>query len=259
MTEGEKNHNASRCESREFTSFSKKMADNQSKSVLKGSDILRMLCSNDEVETHRINTMTTKIASSFAPKYVQGENIHSFCDRINFAWDFCNKEGYPEAKFCKLIRLSLPLDAGEVYDNLPSTAKNDVAEITKALIEALDKPKSEHLRDFTEIQKSPIESYTEYARRILRNYKRGTGAEILSGGEHVMLCEKFLQGLPTKISTSLRLVCSEEEMQNIEMLAKKASRCSPNRNLKEEVNHIRQELKALKMVIGQPEDSDDDF
>ena len=42
--------------------------------------------------------------------------------------------------------------------------------------------------------------------------------------DHKLIVEAFLNGLPTSESTALRLVASDDEMQSVDKLAKRASR-----------------------------------
>ena len=168
---------------------------------------------------------TSKDVFALLPKSIlPGESINEFCKRIEHAWRFCESENYNEAKFCQILRLSLTQDAAEVFYNLPIEDQNTVNTVVQALLTQLDKQQQEYLREFSEITKSPHESYNDYCLRIKRLYKRGTGGTILTNSEKIMLTEMFLNGLPTPDSTALRLVASDEEMKDIEMLTRRAAR-----------------------------------
>ena len=194
--------------------------------------------------------MSTKDATNLVPKWKPGDNIVPFCKKIENAWEYCRAEDFDEKKFCQILRLQLPADAAEIFDNMEAEKQSTVKEVANAIKLALDKQKSEYMQEFAEVTKQAAESYNAYALRVKRLYLRGTGTSSLSAGEKVMLVETFLNGLPSSESTTLRLVASDAEMISIDDLSKRAARVRsrPSKN-HDEINALREEFDQIKTKI----------
>jgi len=198
-----------------------------------------------------VNVMGTREATVVIPKWSAGENIVTFCKKVEAAWDYCQTENFEEAKFCKILKLQLSTDAAEVVDNMSTDDRKTVAKITNELRNRLGKQPSEYLRDFSEVIKRPNEGYNEFAIRVKRLYKLGTDTTAaLTGSEKMMIVETFLNGLPENESSALRLVATEEEATSVDEMAKRASRCSTRQTqLKNEINSLRADLEQLEKAL----------
>jgi hypothetical protein len=181
---------------------------------------------NNTMKNFPVYTMSSKEAAYIVPKWNIAENIVNFCKKVQSAWEYCEGESFEETKFLKILRLSLPTDVAEVYDNLPEDQRKTVALVTENLIVALDKDKAEYLRDLSELRKQPSESFTSYGIRVKRLYIRGTGmsSKTLTSGEKIMLVEKFFDGLTIAESSSLRMTATDDELKDLDKLVKRAAR-----------------------------------
>ena len=212
-------------------------------SNLQIEDITKHLSVNSSMpleKTTIIAAISAKDAASLMPRYLAGETINNYVEKIRNAWSYCKGEGFREDKFCQILRLNLPTDAAQVMDNMEEDKKTNVEEITREILSQLDLQTSEYLREFSTITKRPTESYSAYALRLRRLYKRGTGQKESTTAEKSLMVETFLKGLNISESTALRLVASEKEMKNLDQLVKRAARLQPTFNLtdSEEVNVI---------------------
>mgnify|MGYP000452176775 CR=1 FL=1 len=62
-----------------------------------------------------------------------------------------------------------------------------------------------------------------------------------------MMVETFLNGLPEKESSALRLMATDKECSSVDAMAKRASRCSTRqKQLQKEINAIRGDLETLE-------------
>ena len=111
-------------------------------------------------KTEPVFAISTKKASSVIPKWSTTENMGSFCKKIESSSEFCKSEDSEGSKFLKILRVLLPTDVAEIYDNLIPTKKNSIEKMNKNIIEALDKQNAEYLRDLSELKNFPTESFT---------------------------------------------------------------------------------------------------
>ena len=138
-----------------------------------------------------------------------------------------DSEEFDEGKFCQLLMTQLPNKFDSIVDELDEGDKAKVETVCDKIMQ-LDRQKSSYLADYARCSKLASETYNEYALRIKKLYLRGTGNTKLNPGENLALCEAFLNGLPSSESTALRLCANEEELGNVLLLAKRASRSRLN-------------------------------
>ena len=198
-----------------------------------------------------VNVMTTREATSLIPKWSAGENIVTFCKKVEAAWDYCQSENFEEEKFCKIMKLQLTTDAAEVMDNMSTDDRKIVAKITNELRNRLGKQQSEYLREFSEVSKRSNEGHNEFAIRVKRLYKLGTDTTAaLTTSEKRMMVETFLNGLSINESSALRLVATEEEANCVDAMAKRAARCvTRNNKLQSEIASIRADLVKIEQQL----------
>ena len=178
-----------------------------------------------KVDNPIVATLSTKEASNLVPRWGTDDNIVAYCQKITNAWNLCQSENFNEEKFCQILRLYLPPAPAQVYDNMADADKKVVTKITEALLSRLDRQENEYLQEFSTVRKGPLETHNAYALRVQRLYALGTGASsTMTERDHKLIVEAFLNGLPTSESTALRLVASDDEMQSVDKLAKRASR-----------------------------------
>ena len=204
-------------------SLSKKTVDlQQSVSTM---DVAKMFPVTD-VATDVVAIISTKEVSSIMPKWQTQDNINGYCKRIEAAWSFCHAEdsNFQESKFCQILRLGLPTNCGEIFDNMNEDDKNKVNTVVTTLKEKLDKQSGEYLHMFSQATKLTGETHNQFAIRIQRLYKFGTGDSAFTERDQKLMVEAFVKGLPLNESTALRLVASDQEMKDVDMLAKRASR-----------------------------------
>jgi len=205
-------------------------------SDIKPSDVLSLLAARTEQPSFLANntaivatTMSTKEATNIVPRWTAQDNIVAYCKKVENAWKICQADGLTEEKFCQILRLQLPEAAAQVFDNLNESNMKVVAEIKKALLSHLDRQENDYLQEFASVQKEPSENHNTYALRVQRLYVMGTG-ENSTGGNSVsardkkLIVEAFLKGLPRSEQSALRLVATDDEMQDVNALAKRASR-----------------------------------
>ena len=188
------------------------------------SDVRKMIFPSDESKDI-VAVMSNKEASLLMPKWQTQDNINGYCKRIESAWSFCSAETFDEAKFCQILRLGLPTNCGEIFDNMEDADKKKVNAVVTALKEKLDKQSGEYLQMFSQATKMTGETHNQFAIRIQRLYKFGTGQDsAFTERDQKLMVEAYLKGLPQNESTALRLVASDAEMKNIDQIAKRASR-----------------------------------
>ena len=95
------------------------------------------------------------------------------------------------------------------------------------------------------------ETYQEFALRIKKLYLRGTGNTTLNSGENLAIVEAFLNGLPSSESTALRLCANENELGDVFLLAKRASRSRPNTTKTDEINELRDTINETKESLNE--------
>ena len=176
------------------------------------------------------NGSKTKTVTQLLPKWSAGENIRNYTKRVAHAWEFV-KGDFEEKKFCNLVRISVSANLGEIIDNyLTENESPSVQGLCEALTTKLDKRPSEYISEFKSATRGPSESYTAYAHRLRELYKKGTETTgKMNSGEKRLLVEQFLEGIPYSESSTLKLVASDEEMLDVDALAKRAARTSKPR------------------------------
>ena len=137
----------------------------------------------------------------------------------------------------------------ELIDELSADDQKSVEKITEA-ISALDKQKSEYLGEYSTARKTAAETHVEFAHRIKRYYSRGTGNSTQNEGEKLAIVEAFLNGLSQSEATALRLCASAEELKDVTLLAKKASR-SRSTGKNDQVSALETELLAAKSEVAE--------
>ena len=203
----------------------------QKKSNLRSGDITDMFKPASPLEPSAlVHAISTKEVSQLLPRRKTGEDIKDFTKKIESAWQYAKAETFDEKKFCQLLRINLDSDTSQVFDNLSSADQESVSAIVKELNSKLDRTPIEYLRMFQQATKLPTESYSAFAMRLKRLYATGTSGQAtatLSKGEQSVIVEQFLSGLPANERTALRMVATEEESQDVELLAKRAARSRP--------------------------------
>ena len=176
---------------------------------------------------------TSKSVSSLLPKWISGENVRNYTQRVKHTWQFV-KGDFNEQKFCSLVRIGASAQLGEIIDNYLTSCEeaNETATVDKLcedLVEKLDKRPSEYISEFKNIQKHASESYSSFAHRLQELYKKGTETKGKMGqGERRMLVEQFFDGIPYEEAATLKMVATDEEMLDVTLLALRAGRSTPN-------------------------------
>ena len=219
------------------------------RSILSNTDVSNLLNTfQEDVRMESVvATMTTKEATGLIPRWNGDDSIVTYTKKISNCWEICKAESFDEGKVCKLLRLQLNINAAEVFDNLPDEEQKVVATVIQKLKEVLDKQKMTYLQELSQVQKSPTESHATFSLKIRRLYKSGTGSTSISNGEKQMMVQSFLAGLPRNESSALRMVASEAELKDIDLLAKRAARSTIQSN-DVTVNAVDEQPKQYKKI-----------
>jgi hypothetical protein len=90
-----------------------------------------------------------------------------------------------------------------------------------------------------------LESHIAFAMRIQRLFNLGTGQENdTSAASKRLIVETFFNGLPLNEASALRLVATEEELTDVDKLAKRAARSGRTQNTT--VNAVTNYKKPLE-------------
>ena len=218
-------------------------------SKIETSNVTDLFPSTEVMQT-TLATISSKDVTSVLPKYTAGHSTPDYVSKIKKAWAYCNAEEFDEGKFCQLLMTQLPNKFDSIVDELDEGDKAKVETVCDKIMQ-LDRQKSSYLADYARCSKLTSETYNEYALRIKKLYLRGTGNTKLNSGENLALCEAFLNGLPSSESTALRLCANEEELGNVLLLAKRASRSRPNTTKNNEINELRNVIKETKDSLNE--------
>ena len=202
------------------------------------------------LQSPNVVAISSKDVTSVLPKYSAGHATADYVSKIKKAWEYCKAETFDEKKFCTLLMTQLPDKFDSIVDELDDAAKGKVDSICTKLME-LDRQKSQYLADYARCSKSISETYQEFALRIKKLYLRGTGNQTLNSGENLAIVEAFLNGLPSSESTALRLCANENELGDVFLLAKRASRSRPNTTKTDEINELRDTINETKESLNE--------
>ena len=168
--------------------------------------------------------MNSKDVFSIFPKWLESDTIEDYCQKVRVAWEYCNDEQFDEGKFCKILKLKLPVKAGAYIRGLPTADQAKVESVLKAITEGLGRRKHAYLQELSRAKKETCETHNEFAQRIKDLYELGTGSRELVESEKKMIVNFFLNGLAANEESALRLVASDEEMTDVFALANRAGR-----------------------------------
>ena len=172
-----------------------------------------------------MSKLTAKGACSIIPKWRENETISDYCNRVRDAWEYCKDESFEEDKFCRILKLYLPGNAHQLVKSLETSAQLKVESILTQLMNGLGRRTHEYLQELSTTRKDSNETHIAFAQRILRLYQQGTGSTgALTENDKKLIVDFFLRGLPANEEASLRLVASDTEMTDVQLLAKRASR-----------------------------------
>ena len=199
---------------------------------LTNADVITLLAEPMPNETGPLLcSLTTREATQIIPRGHIDDSILDYTKKVASAWEFCKEENFSEKKFCQLLRISMKSGMAEVFDNMPPEDQNVVEKVIAEVKEKLDRTPSEYLFLFQSATKRPAESYAAFSMRLKRLYLSSSGGNNsgsqLTEGEKSILVERFLSGLPANESTALRMVATDRESKDVELLAKRASRSRP--------------------------------
>ena len=152
------------------------------------------------------------------------------------------KSEMTDREFISLIRIKSDEEIGTFIDSLTADEKNpSVDDLLKQLEKLLDHSTSEYFNHYREAQPGPDESYAAYAMRLRALYQKASGSNTLTIGETKLLVEKFISSLPTPESTILRMAATAEELEDIDLLSKRASNLRTARRQSLERSHVANE------------------
>ena len=172
-----------------------------------------------------MSKLTAKGACSIIPKWRENETISDYCNRVRDAWEYCKDESFEEDKFCRILKLYLPDNACQLVRSLETSAQLKVESILTQLMDGLGRRKHDYLQELSTTRKDPNETHIAFAQRIRRLYQQGTGSTgALTENDKKLMVNFFLRGLPANEESSLRLVASDTEMTDVQLLANRASR-----------------------------------
>ena len=172
-----------------------------------------------------MSNLTIKGACSIIPKWREDDTIADYCNRVRDAWEYCKDESFEEDKFCKIVKLYLPHNARQLVNSLEKAEQVKVESILKQLTNGLGRREHDYLQELSTTRKDQNETHIAFAQRIRRLYQQGTSSTgALTENDKKLMVDFFLRGLPANEEASLRLVASDTEMTDVQLLANRASR-----------------------------------
>ena len=200
-------------------------ADEDDETEITSSDVKEMFQFKSTPRTVLCASMTNKEANNYIPNWEKDDGVMSFCQKIELAWNVCNKQSFDQEQFCIMLRLHLPQKAGDVVNAMTPDDQKKVVKIVEKLRKHLGGQELEYLREFSSVTKDASETHQEYALRVKRLYMLGTGSSNdFNATEKKIIVEHFLRGLPPHEQSSVRLVATDTEMADIDQLALRAGR-----------------------------------
>ena len=130
-----------------------------------------------------------------------------------------------EKSFMSYIKLKLPLEQRHIYDRLSEGDQEDFKKSRTAIIQALDDDPGEYLYKFNSATKRSDETYTAFSIRLISYYLKGHGepnSYQLKDRDQQTLVQGFLMGIDQTSAASIRLVATDDEMKDVQKLAKRA-------------------------------------
>ena len=144
-----------------------------------------------------------------------------------------------------------------VYDRLDSDTRAKFEGSKKAIMEALDEDPGEYLIRFNEATKKSNETYSAFCIRLISLYLRGQGENNnyeLKTRDQISLVHGFLQGIDQSHAASLRLVASDDELADVQLLARRAQKLNRSRG-RSLPPIIKEEKSAVNNTQTVPTDS----
>ena len=172
-----------------------------------------------------------------------GEPVRSYCQRLRKTWEIVKDIEITEEKFLLLVQINAGRFA-ECIDSLMTEEKATLENVIKGLLLRFDLTAEEYRTAYKEARPEPNESMIAFATRLKGLYIKSRDDAEISNGEQKLIIEQFLDALGPNDATLLRIAASNEELNNLDLIAKRASRLIRNRSQNHSINTVTTECET---------------